>query len=346
MNTICPNTVSKFEMLSAKSAKTCYGRHTVRSQTNSCEFLLLAKTACSIWILMLMACAMLCSTSLAMQTMPNDTVPLGVTGTLKRFEKFPSRYVEARNVDVWLPPDYDKNSNERYAVLYMHDGQNLFEPKFSFIGVDWGIDEALTQLIVQKRVPPVMVVGVWNSPKRRAEYMPQKAFEKLSETEKTEWIAQHGSAAFSDRYLQFLVSELKPFIDSTFRTRPQRESTFIMGSSMGGLISLYAICEYPEVFGGAGCLSTHFPAGKGIMLEYMKDHLPDPSTHKIYFDYGTETVDKDYEPYQRQADEIMKAKGYTNKTWMTRKFVGDEHSERAWRKRVHIPLQFLLTHSD
>ena len=112
---------------------------------------------------------------------------------------------------------------------------------------------------------------------------------------------------------------------------------------MGGLISLYAISEYPNIFGGAGCVSTHFPLGEGVMLGYMKKFLPNPKTHKIYFDYGTETLDATYEPFQKKADAIMKKKGYKqDKNWITRKFEGEEHSEKSWRKRVNIPLEFLL----
>jgi predicted alpha/beta superfamily hydrolase len=116
-----------------------------------------------------------------------------------------------------------------------------------------------------------------------------------------------------------------------------------MGSSAGALISLYAICEYPEVFGGAGCVSTHFPLGKGIMLDYMKDHLPDPQDHNIYFDYGTGTLDAEYAPFQKQADEIMVQHGYkSGVNWLTKFFDGHTHSEVFWRERVHYPLEFLL----
>ena len=94
----------------------------------------------------------------------------------------------------------------------------------------------------------------------------------------------------SDHYLRFIVEELKPYVDAHYRTLPDQHNTFIMGSSMGGLISLYAMCEYPHVFGGAGCVSTHFPIGRGIALKYMQDNLPDPKTHKFYFDYGTRTT--------------------------------------------------------
>jgi pimeloyl-ACP methyl ester carboxylesterase len=126
----------------------------------------------------------------------------------------------------------------------------------------------------------------------------------------------------SDEYLKFLVLELKPFIDGKYSTLPDRDNTFIAGSSMGGLISMYAICEYPAIFGGAACLSTHWP---GIIemkdnpvpiafLDYLRRYLPDPSTHKIYFDYGTATLDAQYERYQLQVDGIMQPR-YTNQNW-------------------------------
>ena len=116
-----------------------------------------------------------------------------------------------------------------------------------------------------------------------------------------------------------------------------------MGSSMGGLISLYAICEYPQVFGGAGCVSTHWLAGENMLVDYFGAALPDPIDHKLYFDYGTETLDADYEPYQLRMDERLAARGYErDQNWVTRKFPGAEHSEVAWRTRVRIPLEFLL----
>src|ERR1044071_1318710 len=99
----------------------------------------------------------------------------GVTGTLLRHEQFPSRFVAARNVDVWLPPGYGRNRRARFPVVYMHDGQNLFDPQTSYIGLDWGVDEALTKLGEQGVAREAVVVGVWNTPQRLAEYMPRKA---------------------------------------------------------------------------------------------------------------------------------------------------------------------------
>ncbi|HJW46870.1 MAG TPA: alpha/beta hydrolase-fold protein, partial [Lysobacter sp.] len=147
----------------------------------------------------------------------------------------------------------------------------------------------------------------------------------------------------SDDYLKFVVTELKPFIDATYRTRKGRDDTFVMGSSMGGLISLYAVAEYPEVFGGAGAVSTHWPIGDGIVIDWLGAHLPSPRNHRIYYDFGTATLDAQYEPYQRRMDALMPAHGYVEgRNWTTRKFEGAEHSERAWRARVDVPLVFLL----
>jgi predicted alpha/beta superfamily hydrolase len=273
-----------------------------------------------------------------------DELP-GVTGTVKQHPAFPSKRVAPRNVSVWLPPSYESKPDTRYPVLYMHDGQNLFDPQTSFINVDWGVDEAMTRLIAENKVREAIVVGVWNTPRRTREYLPAKAFNSPVGLKKLEesGLPLDVKNLLSDEYLKFLVTELKPFIDATYRTRSGRADTSVMGSSAGALISLYAICEYPDVFGGAGCVSTHWPIAKGAMIDYAADKLPDPATHKLYFDFGTETLDKPYESYQKRMDEAVKARGYVaERNWMTRKFAGADHSERAWRKRVDVPLAFLL----
>jgi predicted alpha/beta superfamily hydrolase len=227
----------------------------------------------------------------------------------------------------------------------MHDGQNLFTPQTSFLGIDWGIDEAMARLSAEQRVRSAIVVGIWNTPQRVQEYMPRRPFEKftwarMARLKLGRWVIRK---PLSDRYLQFLLTEVKPFIDERYRTLSDRENTFIMGSSMGALISLYAVCEYPQVFAGAGCLSPHWPAARGIMVDDLKRGLPAAGQHRLYFDYGTRTVDALYEPYQEAVDKVLRAKGYRQgEDWLTLKFEGAEHGERAWRERVHIPLEFLL----
>lgn len=267
----------------------------------------------------------------------------GVTGIVKRHENFSSKFVDARNVDVWLPAGYDRNKLKRYLVVYMHDGQMLFDATTTWNHQEWGIDETMTRLISEGRIREAIVVGVWNTPQRFAEYMPQKAVTASEVRALKDAPAVKREQIVSDNYLKFLVYQLKPFIDATYRTLPGRKGTFIMGSSMGGLISAYAMSEYPNIFGGAGCISTHFPAGDGIVIDYLKRHLPDARTHKFYFDYGTETLDANYEPYQLKMDEVMRSAGYKEgENWVTKKFVGADHTERSWSKRVDIPLIFLL----
>ena len=273
---------------------------------------------------------------------PTPVTGPGITGQVVRYASMPSLHVESRNVDVWLPPGYGKDPGQHYPVLYMHDGQNLFDPATSYGNVDWAVDEAMTRLIEQGEVREAIVVGIWNTPKRFAEYMPQRAVQGMKEI-KMPGFDIRAEDVVSDRYLAFLVTELKPFIDSTYRTLPDRANTTVMGSSMGGLISQYAMSLYPDVFGGAGCVSTHWPAGNGIALDDFAAHLPDPATHRYWFDFGTAALDASYEPYQQRADEILRTAGYVEgQNWITQKFEGAEHSEKAWRLRVDQPLTFLV----
>jgi len=259
----------------------------------------------------------------------------GVTGTVKRFT-LPSTLVTEREVEVWLPPSYNSETDRRYPVLYMHDGQNVFDPSQSaYSGWDWGVDEAMTALEIEA----IIVAPHSVDATRNYDYYPQNAanenFEDFGEFDP--------SRLNANNYLTYLVRELKPHIDATYRTKPNRQDTSIMGSSMGGLISLYAISEYPEVFGAAGMVSTHFPLADGALVDYFADHLPNPATHRLYFDYGTETLDHNYEGFQDLMDKSVEAAGFERGVnWTTRKFQGHDHSERAWRNRVHVPLQFLL----
>ncbi len=269
---------------------------------------------------------------------------LHVVMTLHIHPAFPSQYIDPRQIEIWLPPSYETAPDQRFPVLYMHDGQNVFNPATSTHKIPWGVDVVLTDLIAARKVRETIVVAVWcNPPKRPNEYMPAKALD----TPRGEKIKVQGQKQFgpllSDEYLKFLVTELKPFVDATYRTLPGQPDTFIMGSSMGGLISLYALCEYPQVFGGAGCVSTHWVAGDGICVDYMRTALPRAGQHKVYFDYGTVGIDAPYEPFQLDADAIMREAGYQpGADWLTQKFPGAEHNEKAWQTRVHIPLEFLL----
>lgn len=259
------------------------------------------------------------------------------------FEPYGAEAVEPRNVWVWLPPGYDE-SDERYPVIYMHDGQNLFDAAKANFGVEWEIDETMERLIAAKEIRPAIIVGVASSKKRFEEYMPKKAVNGDNVlTGVANYPAFKTADLIADRYLTFLVEELKPDIDARFRTRPGAKNTYMFGSSMGGLISAYAVSEHPEIFSAAACISTHWPAGDGAAIDYFARAFPAPGEHRFYFDFGTATLDALYEPHQLRMDAVMQDLGYRReRDWVTRKFDGAEHDEKSWAQRAEYPLKFLL----
>lgn len=269
------------------------------------------------------------------------------SGRVERLENFPSRYVEARNVDVWLPAGYD--GKKRHKVLYMHDGQMLYDPAITWNKQEWQVDEVLGKLIREGKVADTIVVGVWNIDKRRyAEYFPQKTLANLPAKVRNDVLQGMDGVPRGDAYLRFLVEELKPAIDAKYATRPEAASTATMGSSMGGLISLYAISEYPNVFGAAACISTHWPGWRQnatiplAFFNYMQAKLPDPKTHRIYMDHGDQTVDADYGVHQAFVDILVREHGYDDVSFLSKSYPGADHSEKSWAARLATPLQFLL----
>lgn len=278
-----------------------------------------------------------------------------IEGNIKRIEKFPSKFVTPRNVDIWFPKDFD--NTKTYSVLYMQDGQMLFDADKTWNGQEWGVDEHMSLLLNDSKLKETIVVGIWNVySERNANYFPQKVFEALDKENKEalqRMAKKKNQETFvnSDNYLKFIVSELKPYIDITFPTKTSPEDTAIMGSSRGALISLYAICEYPEVFGAAACLSTHWIGTYSnaesnqipyVIFDYLMDNLPSPKNHKIYFDYGTQTLDALYLPYQDLVTTALEYKSYDDESMVNLKFDGHEHAEKFWYKRLATPLTFLL----
>jgi enterochelin esterase-like enzyme len=274
-------------------------------------------------------------------------------GRLERLPTIASRHVDERPVDVWLPDDYAERvaRGERFAVVYLHDGQMQFDASTTWNHQDWAIDRAVTSLVAEGRMPPVILVAVWsNGPWRHSEYMPQKFLPQLPAAFRERFVAEalRGKPQ-SDAYLRFLVEELKPQIDQRYATRPGPAHTAVLGSSMGGLISVYALCEYPQVFGAAAGLSTHWigifepndelpRAGQA----YLREHLPDPATHRLYQDHGTTELDALYPPYQPPVDALVRARGFSDANYLSRVFPGTGHNESAWADRVAIPLEFLF----
>jgi len=278
------------------------------------------------------------------------------SGTIKRIDSFPSKFVRARTIDIWLPNNYSLKN--KYAVLYMHDGQMLFDAESTWNKQEWKVDEIVGGLIDSSKIKNTIVVAIWNhSDIRHSDYYPQKPFDLLPQKFKDS-IFSEGQKQFgtsfkglqSDNYLKFIVEEVKPYIDANFSVHSNMENTFVAGSSMGGLISMYALCEYPKIFGGAACLSTHWPGFMpqenspvpAAFFKYLAQNLPSPKTHKIYFDYGTETLDEFYLPYQNQLNELLAMKGFNISNSRNLKFDGHDHSENSWNKRFQIPVEFLL----
>ena len=285
-------------------------------------------------------------------------LPVPASGKIIRHENFASQYVDSRNVDVWLPENY--SPSKKYAVLYMQDGQMLFDSTLTWNKQEWGVDETISSLQKENKIKDCIVVGIWNTGAgRHSEYFPQKPFESLPKSRQDSVYNAYrsggrsifgGKPIISDRYLLFLTQELKPFIDKTYSTKKDRNNTFLAGSSMGALISLYALCEYPQLFGGAACLSTHWPGlfsmennpVPDVFFAYLEKNLPDPKHHRIYFDHGTETLDAMYAELQSKVDSIMTRKKYASNHWMSKSWPGQDHSERSWRSRLSVPLFFLL----
>jgi predicted alpha/beta superfamily hydrolase len=245
-----------------------------------------------------------------------------ITGTVRYHRQVEGEGIKPRNVVVWLPPSYGKSPKKRYPVLYVHDGQNAFDPATSFLGVDWQIDETADRLIREGKLQEIIVVGIWNTEDRREEY---------SDTVK-------GRA-----YMRFIVEKLKPFIDREYLTLPEREHTAVMGSSMGGLISFLLVWSYPQVFSQAACLSPAFVYRDVDATLSVESYTGLDKHIRIYMDNGGVGLDDQLQPGCEKMLQALQAKGFRlgeNLDWY--RDPAAEHSERAWSKRVWRPLMFLF----
>ena len=269
------------------------------------------------------------------------------SGRLDYYPDFPSQYIVARDVNVWLPDGYRRGN--KCQVLYMHDGTMLFDSTTTWNKQEWCVDEVMGKLIADKQIKNCIVVAIDNTDNRLNEYFPSKTLQYTPED-----IDNYGMMQpLGDEYLKFIVEELKPFIDKCYRPLTDRENTFVMGSSMGGLISMYALCEYPQVFGGAICMSTHLSFGHLPLYgdnhawaeafeQYISDHIDTANDCVIYMDRGTVGIDEPYAPYQIEVDSMFKAKGWDDEHFVTLVFEGHEHNENYWSQRIDQPLTFVL----
>lgn len=257
------------------------------------------------------------------------------------------RLITDRRYQVYLPPSYYKKKNQTYPVLYLMDGAVQFGEPSEWSGFSWNSHIVMDSLVALGQMEEVILIGIDNANKKRfSEYMPQKPGEIYWQMAKDSIKRSLAYPLYADQFLSFLTKELKPEIDKTYRTKTDVANTFIGGSSMGGLISMYAMCEYPNIFGGALCLSTHWivgyddslPEASDALVEYFATKLP--QAKKWYFDYGTEGLDQYYEKQQVRIDSILRANHYTHENWKTLSFEGHGHNEYYWNQRLYIPFTF------
>lgn len=231
-----------------------------------------------------------------------------------------------RDLLVALPPGYAE-AERAHPVIYMQDGQNLFDPGTAYAG-DWDLVTTLERLAPQGLAP--IIVGIPNTGRRRYEYGP---FRDII----------HGGGG-GDRYLAFVAETVKPLVDASFRTQPERSHTVIAGSSLGGLISLYGLYRYADVFGAAGALSPSLWFAGGAFLRFVEDQA-DLSVGRIYLDIGTEEGEEALANVRRLRD-LLRAAGYRPGRDLS--YVEDdgaEHRESAWGRRFREAIPFLLTGS-
>ncbi len=280
---------------------------------------------------------------------PRGGVPKVSSGRLEQFEDFPSAFVNSRTISVWMPDGY--TVGDSCDVVYMHDGQMLYDASTSWNNQEWQVDEIFSRMMAHDSIRPCIVVGIDNTRKRLIEYFPSKASHYMPSES---GVDKDDNNFLGDDYLRFLVEELKPFIDDYYQPLTDPQHTFLMGSSMGGLISLYALCEYPQVFGGAACLSSHVSMATlpifgdndkwaKAFCVYVDKHLPPANSHVVYMDHGTRDFDADYGPYQEQIDSLFVAKGWDDAHYQTLIFEDYGHNEVDWSRRLDRPLYMFLT---
>jgi predicted alpha/beta superfamily hydrolase len=264
-------------------------------------------------------------------SMPKHTL----TGNINRHRGFPSKILgNRRDVLVYLPRGYGRFSRRRYPVLYLHDGQNVFDAATSFSGVEWGVDESAEHLIKERLIEPVIIVAVANTGEERIhEYAPTRGVIDAKAKRKKR------SKGLAGKYGQFLMEELKPYIDRKYRTKPDAEFTGLGGSSLGGLATLAIGILYPQAFRRLMVMSPSI-WWDDFAIYRLVDSIEQKPPLRIWLDTGTA------EPGWEQARELLKR--LVERGWEIPKDLqymeaqSGDHSEAAWAVRVKPALQFLF----
>ncbi len=249
---------------------------------------------------------------------------------LIKHEQFPSRFLcNQRDLIVYLPPGYDGQAQRHFPVLYLHDGQNLFDGATSFIpGMDWHVGQTADQWILDGRVEPLIVVGIYNAGKQRLrEYTPTR-------------VPRLGGGS-ANRYAKFLLEEVRPFLQGQYRVLEGAENTGIGGSSLGGLVSLYLGLRKPRIFGKIAALSPSVWWNERFILRFAAA-APVRPLPRIWLDIGTREGPRIVDDVERLRD-VLTGKGWQlERNLHYQRVEGAEHNEAAWAQRVGPFLQFLF----
>jgi predicted alpha/beta superfamily hydrolase len=251
------------------------------------------------------------------------------TDSVQRLHNLISQYVPyRRDLVVYLPPDYE-SENRRYPVLYLHDGQNLFDPETAYVkGMDWKADETADSLIRAGEIEPLIIVGIFNTGEHRIEEYTPTPDRKLG-------------GGHAELYGHMLVEELKPFIDERYRTLPDAHNTGLGGSSLGGLATLYLGFTHPEVFGKLAVLSPSVWWDNKAILKIISQTQPKPRL-KIWLSMGTEESTTGLRDANSLRDTLV-AEGWNEQDDLHYEvIIGAKHEEAAWAERVDPVLRYLF----
>ena len=258
-----------------------------------------------------------------------------LTGNIKRHRGFPSKVLgNRRDVLVYLPPGYRRFSGRRYSVLYLHDGQNVFDAATSFSGVEWGVDETAERLVRKKLIEPLIIVAIANTGEDRIhEYAPTGGVIDAKAKRKKR------SRGLARQYGQFLIEELKPYIDKKYCTKREAEFTGLGGSSLGALVTLAIGILFPHAFNRLIVMSPSI-WWDDFAIYRLVDMIEKKPALKIWLDTGT--AEPGWEQARVLRDQLI-GKGWhldVDLTYLEAE--GADHSEVAWAARVDPALRFLF----
>lgn len=245
-----------------------------------------------------------------------------ITGKVDFYPGFKGENLLSRDIIVWMPPSYDSLTAKHYPVLYMQDGQNIFDPSTSSFGSEWRIDETADSLIKVEAINEIIIVGIYNTSQRSSEY-------------------SKSDSGYT--YMKFMVNRLKPFIERTYRTLADKENTAIGGSSLGGLISFMLAWDYPDVFSKAACLSPAFKIGRYDIVTDVNNYVGPKKQLIFYIDNGGVDLEKKLQPGVDEMLSALENKGYTlGRDIYYYKDDNATHNEKAWASRVYRFLEYFF----